>query len=140
MSSTLVIFASLMGCSWLFENPEAIPRHAPRPAQSVLRTNEFTPRSGINPEARDGEAPEGVGQAVLPSERAARRYNPVVTPTVIDGEPVEFTNSSGVVIRSGKAQSKSALRRALEQATDADTRRAIQDEIRTAEKAGFRQY
>lgn len=140
MSSTLVIFASLMGCSWLFENPEAIPRHAPRPAQSVLRTNEITPRSGIDPEARDGEAPEGVGQAVLPSERAARRYNPVVTPTVIDGEPVEFTNSSGTVIRTGTTHRKSDLRRALDGTTDPGVRRAIQDEIETAERAGFRQY
>lgn len=140
--SSLFIFVTLSGCSWLMENPEAIDRRAPRPASSVTRSNQYVPVDNkLDGRTFEGAAAEGVGGGEVPSAPPRPRYQTVVTPTAPTQQaPTQLTNSNGKVIRVGTdVARKSSLRQAYDAAPTQADRDALLLEIRTSEAAGFRQ-
>ncbi|MCB9670323.1 MAG: hypothetical protein H6736_16530 [Alphaproteobacteria bacterium] len=136
-----LVVSMLAGCSWLMENPDEVPRAAPRVHKSVVeRSNQVQRGEGIDPTARGALTGDVIGSAEGESEGGGGRkyYNPVSTPITMEAAAAELKNSQGVIIRNGpKAEKKSDYQKILSEVTDPEVRKAILLEMETARKAGF---
>jgi hypothetical protein len=129
---TWLWITSLTGCAWLMENPDEIRREKPRAVEAVTRSNQI-----------DVQAPAVAGRAGTQTntftstgdtKKPVKRYNPVVTPVMVDGPPLEFKNSSGVRIIRPDAGMKdsSGYSATLKKASSDRVRKMILEERETA--------
>lgn len=138
---SMLLVGSLSGCAWLMENPEELPprRAVSRVEAPVSRSNQGG-AAPVDATMRRGTLSKDVISSGSIDERTGkRRYNPVVTPIVTEGAPVEFKTSTGVkIIRPNTRAKDGGWRERMQKAESAEQRAEIDLERRTAAEDGFR--
>ena len=125
----LWLVSSLVGCSWLMEDPEALPAKKVHVRKaSVSKANQAQTERGVDPTTGSREGVDLIrkGSAAAASER--KGYQTVVTPIVANTPPVELRTATGVKIKARSSIQKGKGKKVLEGLSPAE-RAALRGEL-----------